>query len=408
MRYFLLFLLPIFLSANLTYISNSNKELSLLESFDIKPSFLYDPIMNEMRVSNSSIDRNKHFFSTMNDAYIFIPAIKNILAKYNIPQEFLYLAMAESNFQTKAYSVKSASGLWQFMPATGKLFGLRIDEYVDERKDLIKSTNAAAKYLSALHDRFGKWYLAAIAYNCGGGRLERAIKEAGSDELSVLLDPKKKYIPRESRLYIRKIVALALIGTDEQFLLKSEYEHLLNRANAYSVSTVKISSGESLKRISSIIDIPFDDLKRLNRHLNYDFVPPYNEDYDLYIPYIKLSEFKQNYKSEEIQNIYKVHVVQSGDNLWNIGRKYNVSYKIIMGFNNLKTNNLRLKQKLVIPIEKNSTLKKATLDTFYTVKAGDSLDSISKAFKISVRTIKAYNNISGSLIRTGERLRLHE
>ncbi|MBN2782111.1 MAG: transglycosylase SLT domain-containing protein [Campylobacterales bacterium] len=364
--------------------------------------------MNEMRISNSSIDKNKHFFSAMNDAYTFIPVVKNILAKYDVPQEFLYLAMAESNFKAKAYSIKSASGLWQFMPYTAKLYGLKIDDYVDERRDLIKSTEAAAKYLSYLHNRFGKWYLAAIAYNCGGGRLERAIEKAGSDELSVLLDPKKGYIPRESRLYIRKIVALALIGTDEQFLLKSEYEHLLNRANAYSVSTVKISSGESLKRISSIINMPLEDLKRLNRHLNYDFVPPYSDDYDIYIPYIKLSEFKQNYKSEDIKNIYKVHVVKSGDNLWDIGRTYNVPYKVIMGFNGLKNNRLKLKQKLIIPIDKNKIVTKKELESFYIVKVGDSLNSISKEFKVSVRNIKAYNNIDGNLIKVGERLKLYE
>jgi membrane-bound lytic murein transglycosylase D len=217
------------LLANLTYVSNYNKELALLESFDIEPSFLYDPVMNNMRLKNNTDIKNRQFFKTMEKAYLFIPAIKNILTKYEIPQEFLYLAMAESNFSTRAYSKKRASGLWQFMPRTGKHYKLHIDEYVDERRDLIKSTEAAATYLSALHKRFGKWYLAAIAYNCGGGRLNSAIKKAGTDDLKVLLDSKKKYIPRESRFYIRKIVALALIGTDEQFLLSSEYGYLLNR-----------------------------------------------------------------------------------------------------------------------------------------------------------------------------------
>jgi membrane-bound lytic murein transglycosylase D len=406
LRYFLLLFIPLLLSANLTYISNHNKELSLLESFDIQPSFLYDPIMNKMKQRNSSLQTNKLFFQAMNDAYIFIPSIKKILAEYNIPQEFLYLAMAESNFKTKAYSNKSASGLWQFMSGTGRLYGLKIDQYVDERRDLIKSTKAASKYLSFLHKKFGKWYLAAIAYNCGGYRLQKAIEKAGSDELSVLLDPKKRYIPKESRFYIRKIIALALVGNDEQFLLKSEYEHLLNRANAYSVATVKISSGESLKRISEIINMPIDELKKLNRHLKYDFVPPYKKDYELYIPYIKLSEFKKNYKSEDIKNLYLVHVVKSGDNLWDIGRKYKVPYKIIMGFNNLKKNRLRLKQKLIIPIPKH--IKSYDNGLFHVVQKGDSLDSISKEYKISIRTIKSYNNKTSDIIRIGERLKLYE
>ena len=407
-KYFSTLLFPLFLFANLTYESNYNKELALLNSFDIEPSFLYDPIMNDMKRKNSSIGKSKHFFRTMDDAYIFIPAIKSTLAKYDVPQEFLYLAMAESNFRTRAYSNKRAAGLWQFMPRTGRHYNLKIDEYVDERRDLIKSTEAAAKYLSSLHKRFGKWYLAAIAYNCGGGRLNSAIKKAGSDELSVLLDEKKKYIPRESRYYIRKIVALALIGTDEQHLLSSEYEHLLNRANAYSISTVKISSGESLKRVAKLIDMPLKDLKNLNRHLKYDFVPPYSKKYDIYIPYIKLADFKRKYYEAPMRNVYKVHVVTSGDNLSYIGHRYGVSYKVIKDFNHLKSNNLRLRQKLIIPIAKNSHKKKLNTRNYYMVKRGDSLESIARSYKMSVKNLKAQNHIKGSLIKIGERLKIYE
>ncbi|WP_297441263.1 lytic transglycosylase domain-containing protein [Sulfurimonas sp.] len=359
-------------------------------------------------MKRKTLKKDKHFFRAMNEAYLFIPAIKNTLLKYNVPQEFMYLAMAESNFQTKAYSNKRASGLWQFMPRTGKLFHLRIDEYVDERRDLIKSTEAAAKYLSALHKRFGKWYLAAIAYNCGGGALNRAIRKAGTDELSVLADEKKRYIPKESRYYIRKIVALALIGSDEQYLMNSEYEYLLNRANAYSIATVKLAPGESLKRLSRLIHMPLKDLKKLNRHLKYDFVPPYAKNYDVYIPYIKLSEFKQKYYKEPMQNIYKIHVVTRGDNLSYLGKKYGVSYKVIKDFNNLKSNNLRLKQKLIIPIAKKSRKHKFDSKYYYMVKKGDSLHSISRKYKISVKNIQAQNHMTGSMIHVGDRLKLYE
>lgn len=407
-KYFLLLLLPLLLSANLTYQFNHNKELGILESFDIDSSFLYDPLMNKMRTQNSSKYKNKHFFKAMNEAYLFIPAIKNILAEYNVPAEFLFLAMAESNFSTRAYSKKRASGLWQFMPATGKHYGLKIDEYVDERRDLVKSTRAAAKYLSSLHKRFGKWYLAAIAYNCGGGRLNSAIKKAGSNDLKVLLNSKKRYIPKESRFYIRKIVALALLGNDEQFLLHSEYEHLLNRANAYSISTVTLSSGASLKRVSKLIGLPLKELKKLNRHLKYDFVPPYSKGYDIYIPYIKLSEFRQKYYEEPMKNIYKIHVVTRGDNLSYIGKKYGVSYRVIMDFNKLKNSRLRLKQKLIIPIENRLNSKKISSRFYYMVKKGDTLDSISKAHKVSVTNLKLQNHLKSSLIKIGDRLRIYE
>lgn len=408
MKYLLILLFPFLLFANLRYESNHNKELAILESFDIEPSFINDPVMNNMRNNKSNLSKKKHFFKAMKNAYIFIPAIKNLLNKNDIPQEFLYLAMAESNFKTKAYSRKRASGLWQFMPRTGKIYDLKIDEYVDERRDLIKSTGAAAAYLSSLHKRFGKWYLAAIAYNCGGGRLNYAIKKAGSDSLSVLLDSKKKYIPRESRNYIRKIVALALIGNDEQFMLKGEYEYLLNRANAYSVATVCLPSGESLKRLAGILSIPLEDLKQLNRHLKYDFIPPYTKDYDVYIPYIKLAEFKKNYQPTAMKNIYKIHVVTKGDNLSYIGRKYGVAYKVIMDFNNLKNSKLSLRQKLIIPVEGTRKVKKMDTNFYYMVKRGDSLESISRAKKVSIKNIKSYNHINGSLIKVGERLKLYE
>jgi membrane-bound lytic murein transglycosylase D len=382
--------------------------MHLLESFDIEASFLHDPIMNEMRDKNSNISKTKHFFKAMEDAYIFIPAIKDILNKHNIPQEFLYLAMAESNFKIKAYSKKRASGLWQFMSGTGKLYHLKIDNYVDERRDPIKSTQAAAKFLSSLHDRFGKWYLAAIAYNCGGGRLSRAIQRAGSDKLSVLLDEKKKYIPRESRYYIRKIVALALIGNDEQFMLKSEYEYLLNRANAYSLATVKLPRGESLKRVSDILNMPLKDLQKLNKHLKYDFIPPYAKNYSIYIPYIKLSEFKQKYSRVNIKKIYKVYVVKRGDNLSLIGKKFGVSYRIIKDFNKLRGNRLRLKQKLIIPVALRDNIKKVDTNSYYLVKKGDSLHSISASTKVSIKNIRDINHIDGDVLKIGKRLKLYE
>jgi membrane-bound lytic murein transglycosylase D len=347
-----LLLIHFTLLADLSYSTNYNKELKTLHAFDIQPSFLSDPIMNKMRNQNSTYAQDKNFFDAMDTAHVFMPAIKNALSQYDIPQEFLYLAMTESGFQMPAEIRRKTAGLWQFMPETGRNFNLRIDEYVDERRDMLKSTKAAAEYLSSLYKHFGKWYLAAIAYNCGEGYLKRAIKKAGSDNLNVLLNPEKKYIPKASRLHIRKIVALALIGGDEQFLLAGEYEYLLNRANAYTIATVKLSNGESLSRVANILDMPLEELKKLNRHLKYDFIPPYAKEYDVYIPYVKLSEFKQKYYEEPMRNIYKIHVVAKGENLSHISKKYGVSHKIIKDFNKLKNNVLSLNQKLIIPISK--------------------------------------------------------
>ncbi len=403
----LLFLFFIYIfnaPAALIFEPNHQKEIDLLKAFDIDPAFIYEPRMNKMKEQKRTKYQYKHFFQAMDDAYLYIPMIKNILSESDIPAEFLFLAMAESNFSTKAYSKKKASGLWQFMPYTGKRYGLKIDEYVDERRDLVKSTESAVRYLNVLHKRFGKWYLAAMAYNCGEGRLSRSIKKAGSDELEVLLDEDKKYLPRETRNYIRKIVALALLGTDESFLINSEYAYLLNRANAYSIVSIEVPRGERLSRVAKILSMPLKDLKSLNRHLKYDFVPPYAKAYHLYIPYIKLSEFKTKYKPSNINALYYVHIVSSGDNLSALGKKYHVSYKVIKEFNNLKSNRLSLKQKLIIPSARLDYKKKKRIKNAYVVKSGDTLESISRRFGLSISKLKRKNGLKNDLIRIGDRL----
>ena len=173
-----------------------------------------------------------------------------MIADAGIPDVFLYLAMAESNFSATAYSSAKAVGLWQFMPYTGKKFGLRIDDYVDERRDPIKSTRAAIEYLQSLHSEFGKWYLAAMAYNCGEGRVRRAIREAGSDDLRILLDANKKYVPRETRDYIRKIVAMAYLSNNPEFILENESDHLLNQGSSQTYTPVDVPGGTTLADVA--------------------------------------------------------------------------------------------------------------------------------------------------------------
>jgi membrane-bound lytic murein transglycosylase D len=405
MRYlFVLILTMPLLFGALTFETNHNKEVALLKALDISPEFLNDPVLIRMKAQKETRYQKERFFKAMDEAYLFIPMIKQLLADSQMPAELLFLAMAESNFSTKAFSRKSASGLWQFMPYTGRIYGLKIDEYVDERRDLIKSTRAAVSYLQHLHDRFGKWYLAAIAYNCGEGRLARAIRRAGTDDLQILLDPKKKYIPRESRFYIRKIVALALLGTDENFMVDDEYDYLLNRANAYSIATVKVGRAEKLSRVAKILDMPYNDLKKLNTHLKYDFLPPYKEGYEIYIPVIKLTEFRQKYTPAPAEAIYIVHRVQRGDNLSYLGKRYGVPFKVIKDFNKLSSNMLRLNQKLIIPARKSPPKSQRS----YVVKSGDSLLSISKRFQVSVRRIKQLNHMTSDIVRIGEALTIHD
>jgi len=155
-------------------------DVEILKSLDISESFLNDKEFQELK-NNFRLYRSTIFIQILSDAYIYFPLIKKMLIKNNLPPSLVYMAMAESSFKNRAYSKARAVGIWQFMPRTAKNFGLNINLYVDERRDPIKATKAAIKYLKYLHGIFGKWYLSILAYNCGEGRVLRAIKRAKSD-----------------------------------------------------------------------------------------------------------------------------------------------------------------------------------------------------------------------------------
>jgi membrane-bound lytic murein transglycosylase D len=458
---FFLLLLPNLLFGGLEFESNHNKQIMLLGAFDVDPNYIHDEHLNAMLQSKKSPKAYKHYYNAMQSARLYIPTIKMILHKADVPSEFIYLAMAESSFITKALSKKRAAGIWQFMPATGRQYGLHIDDYLDERRDPVKSTQAAARYLSSLHHRFGKWYLAAMAYNCGEGCVLRAIEKAdGNDDIFTLLDEDKKYLPKETRDYLRKILSYGLMGIDENDMSSSGYSYLMNRANHNSIATISLPKGEKISRVADILEIDKKEMQKLNRHLTYDFVPPFSKTCDVYIPYDKLNRFKQDYKPCELNKIYLVHIVKPGENLSRIGSKYKVPYKIIKEFNHLKSNNLRVSQKLIIPttatlinkykfkyaknsyvvrpgdnlsgiakrykisIKKLKSLNDKKSDVIhvseklivprlplhknaYVVKSGDNLSSIAKRYKVSVRTLKARNNKHSDVIRIGEKLRVY-
>ncbi len=400
----LILFLPAIVFAALTFDTDYTRQVQIVRSFDLPASFLNDSELQKIIADKRKEYKHRHFFKSLEEAYQFIPMIKEVMADSKVPSEFLFLAMAESGFSIEAYSHKKASGLWQFMPKTGRLLGLQINDYVDERRDLVKSTEAAVRYLEALHKRFGKWYLAALAYNCGEGRLAHAIKKAHTDDVAVLLSAKRRYLPRESRRYLRKIVALAFLAGDEEFIINQEYAYLLNRANAYSIARVKVARGERLTRVAKLLHMPAYKLTALNCHLKYDFVPPNDATYDIYIPYVKLSEFRQSYTPAPINSFYVMHRVKSGESLSRIGKKYRVSYTMIKDFNHLKNDRLRIGQKLVIPVAKPVQLRNGK----YVVKRGDSLIKIAKSFETSVAHLKKINHLKGSVIRVGDLLSVYD
>jgi len=370
-------------------------DIAVLQSLDINPSFLRDPLFIQLK-NDFATKKKIHYIRMLERGSLYIPTLRKMIHDNNIPQVFLYMAMAESRFNTHALSRVKASGLWQFMPRTAKVYGLKIDQYIDERRDPVRSTEAAIAYLKKLHKLFGKWYLAALAYNSGEGRVIRAIKRAGSDELQVLLDEKKRYLPRESRNYIRKIVSLALIANDPDMFATEAHAHMFNRSEGKTLVRVKVSGSETLEHIASQIGMSVSDMKRLNPQFNFGFTPPQKGAF-INIPYVRLPYFKQFYKPGKQNKMFFVHTVKKGDTLGAIARKYGISYKMIQRFNKMKSAVIYPNQTLIIPVPRREVIH-------YRVKKGDSIYKIAHLFNVKAERIKERNGLKNDIIHVGDRL----
>lgn len=443
-------LLVINLNAALIGSNFSQRDLLVLKELDIESSYITD--YNLHRTYNRILNgTQKRYVRKFNEASLFVPRLKEILKEQEIPDTFLYMAMAESNFTLDAKSRVRAMGLWQFMSGTAKRFGLKNNIYVDERMDFVKSTYAATKYLKYLHKKFDKWYLAAIAYNCGEGRVIEAITRASLDnyvkkygkknkhskkireyrktiakyqqrrvkfrELNKIYNVVKKwdmkpdiyqmlvvqkkirrqYIPNESREYIRKIISLAMMN-NQSFITDNDNSHLRNFGFSSAVATVNVKGGLHMKNIADALGMKTKDLLKLNKHIKRFIVPTNVETYAIHIPYSRLSRYTLNKESIR-PTLYVIHSVKRGDSLSSIGRKYGLPYGLIKKHNKLRSNFLKLKQKLVIPgvIAKRKSIH-------YKVRRGDTLSSIAKRNATNVKTLMVDNNLKTALIRQGDRI----
>ena len=206
--------------------------------------------------------------------------IRSKLRQRGLPEDLLYLAMMESGLSPWAVSSASAVGLWQFMGPTAQQYGLRVDEWVDERRDPVRATDAALDYLEWLHQRYGSWYLAAAAYNAGPGRVDRVLRRyadgrTGEEELYwEVLD----HLPRETREYVPRLVAATLLARDA-----GTYGFEVDHVTAYQYDRVFVPGGTSLMRIASALDVRPSVLRGLNPHLILGVTPP-DQTYPLRVP----------------------------------------------------------------------------------------------------------------------------
>lgn len=375
---------------NTQVINRFNEET--ISAFSIPTEYIAT-LEKEERLIAFDTRKWQYLSRKFDNGYEFIPILRKMLFDAEIPQEFLFLAMAESEFDARALSVKKAAGIWQFMPPTARELGLVINDYIDERADPIKSTAAAIKYLQYLYKSTGKWYLAAMAYNCGLGRLNRAIKDAGSDDIAVLLDEEAQYLPLETREYVRKIISMSLAFSNAHELKQMDKEYMLNRGAADSIVVVSVKAGNSLKNIAKGANMSVDSLKNYNRHFKYDFVPLGSSEYQVYLPYEKLSYFKQHFKNVvEITSFYAPYIVQKGDTLSSIARKNNTTIDKLKSLNKLKSSKLSINQKLLVPLKPNGTTNTATNTKSKTTKTTKNVAKNTKSKKANVASKDTKSN----------------
>ena len=296
----------------------------------------------------------------------YFPIFEEIFRKYEIPLELKYLAVVESMLKPTATSRAGAKGLWQFMYRTGRTYGLAIDSYVDERMDVVKSTDAAARHLRDLYRILGDWPLAISAYNCGAGNVNKAIRRAGGKRDFWSVYP---YLPSETRGYMP-----AFVGVMYAFNYARDYGlEAAQIGEPVAVDTFEIKRNLHFKQINEVVGVPMDDLKYLNPKYYNEIIPGGSGTCVINIPYgwspaflaaDKDSLYLHNasiYLSDQVikdlaagtssstgSGARTVYTVKSGDTLSAIARRYRVSVKQLMNWNHLKSDRLSIGQKIYI------------------------------------------------------------
>lgn len=345
------------------------------------------------------------------------------LQERDMPADLIYLAFVESGFKLQAYSRAKAAGVWQFIPGTGKRYGLPLDFWVDMRRHPETATDAALSYLSDLYAEFGDWYLAMAAYNCGEGRIRRLVKEA------LAADPSLKKVsywnlklPRETMHYVPRILAATVIGH-----FPDQYSFTVQKQTRVLSDTVTIKDCVPLDKVSSAVGASVNVVRDLNPELVRWCTPPNAKSHVLKIPAGSREKFLAAYEKMDKTQLVRWHQyrVQKGDNLGHIARQFGVKVADVQAANNLKNSRLSVGQVLVIPMQVGtkqavtSTQKKqsaaapaspasSSIDVnptrSYAVRKGDNLSSISRRFGVSSQNLMDWNNLQSNKVMIGQKL----
>ncbi|HEX8043748.1 MAG TPA: LysM peptidoglycan-binding domain-containing protein [Candidatus Deferrimicrobium sp.] len=276
----------------------------------------------------------------------YVGMMQKILSRYGLPEDLVYVALIESGFSTKAYSVAKAAGPWQFISGTGRRYGLRIDWWADERRDAEKSTHAAASYLRDLYGMFESWPLATAAYNAGEGKIQRAVTRYKSDDFSELI--RHGYLKQETKDYVPKMLAALAIAKDPD---KYGFGDVAYEA-PLDLHTVSVPGGTDLAVVARLLEVPEETIRDWNPELRRFCTPPNLERYDLRLSAdaAQLAEERMEEIRTQAKITFLQHNVRRGETLQALADRYKTTVPVLKELNGLKRDSLRRTARLVIPV----------------------------------------------------------
>jgi membrane-bound lytic murein transglycosylase D len=332
----------------------------------------------------------------------YLPMIRGKLTKAGLPVELSYLPLIESAFSVKAYSRARAHGMWQFIASTGRHYGLEIGSLVDERRDPVRSTDAAVAYLSDLYREFDDWHLALAAYNSGSGNVRRAVRRSGSRDFWTL----RRHLPRETRNYVPAFIASVIIAKEPD-----RWGFPVPDEKPWGYDRVEVPDALDLEFLADRTGLSADELRRINPAIRRDLTPA-NQVTSLWLPPGTASDVSRLLESVPSSEWAPrmIHTVRRGESLYTIARRYSSSVGAIKQANGLRRNLIHPGQSLVVPrlgVSYAAPPQRSAQNGSYVVQPNDTLWDIARAFGISVDSLCAANGTSrNQVIRPGQRLLL--